>query len=219
MPDRYKSVAELLKAERDNVKIVAKKKGRTPVAILGLHAGGIEPLTGEIAQAIAGRDHRLYLFVGVAPSNNARLHITSTRFDEPKLRYVLDGARTAVSIHGAAGTHERLTQIGGRNRALKERIADSLDRHGFNVVEAQDRLDAQSPNNAVNRVLLGGVQMELSLGLRDSFLRGGLNTRTDRENLRNRTKVFERYVSAVRRALDEEGGDLCRLASRWLTWR
>jgi phage replication-related protein YjqB (UPF0714/DUF867 family) len=201
MPDRYESVQELMREHRGEVEIVARTRGRTDVAVLAPHAGGIEPLSGELATAIAGREHRLYLFAGSALANNADLHVTSTRFDEGRLQGVLAGARAAVALHGAAGADEIVTQIGGWNGELRERIAEALRRHGFEVVPAPDHLAAASPSNLVNRVAEGGVQLELSLGLRRSFLRGRLSSREDRANPRLRTLAFTRYTDAVREAL------------------
>ncbi|CAN5555216.1 hypothetical protein BH23CHL5_BH23CHL5_05970 [soil metagenome] len=203
MPDRYESVQELMREHRGEVEIVALTLGRTDIAVLAPHAGGIEPLSGELAAAIAGSEHRLYLFAGAAPANNADLHVTSTRFDEDRLRGVLVGARTAVAVHGATGGDEAVTQIGGRNTELGERIAAALEHGGFAVLPAIDRLAAVSPTNLVNRVPDGGVQLEISLGLRRSFLRGRLSSRQDRANPRLRTPAFTRYVDTVCSVLDQ----------------
>jgi len=204
MPDRYRSVADVLRHEAENVEIVARAIARSNVAILGLHAGDIEPLTGELAAAIAGRDHRLYLFAGTATSDNGRLHITSTRFDEPGLRRVLAGARTAVSIHGESGDRERFTLIGGLNGSLGRRIAAALDAQGFEVLDAGARLGGRSRRNAVNRVPNGGVQLELSRGLRNAMLDGDLNGRKNRADPQKWTPEFDRYVDAIRRVLEND---------------
>jgi phage replication-related protein YjqB (UPF0714/DUF867 family) len=193
MPDVYLSVDDLLRRERDFVAIEDRVHGRSEIAVLAPHAGGIEPFTGEIARAVAGREHRLYAFEGRDPESNGRFHVTSTRFDEPRLRHVLDGARAAISIHGAAGEEEALTLIGGVNRSLATAIKRSLERAGFAVMYAPAHLAATDPRNLVNRVPEGGVQLELTRRLRQD-LRGGFL----------RKPLFDRYVGAIRAALAEE---------------
>ncbi len=202
VPDRYDSVHNLLRMHRGAVEIIARTRGRDRIAIVAPHAGGIEPLTGELAAAIAGRRHRLYIFAGVAASGNASLHVTSTRFDEKNLRDVLKGARTAIAIHGGGDSEERVTQIGGRNQFLRDQITEALRRSGFDVIPAADSLAGVAPRNLVNRVPEGGVQLELSLGLRRTFLRGRISSREDRANLRERTLYFGRYVETIRGVLE-----------------
>ncbi len=192
VPDTYSTVEDLLLHERENVAIENQIAGRDRVAVLAPHAGNIEPLTGEIARAIASRDHRLYKFEGKAPDGNGRLHISSTRFDEPRLRSVLNGSRTAVAIHGTAGDEEALTLIGGVNRTLANMIRQRLERAGFAVMDAPQHLAGMDPRNLVNRVPEGGVQLELTRRLRED-LRSGLL----------RKGRFDRYVQAVRDALVE----------------
>jgi phage replication-related protein YjqB (UPF0714/DUF867 family) len=193
MPDVYLSVDDLLRRERDFVAIEDRVHGRSEIAVLAPHAGGIEPFTGEIARAVAGKEHRLYAFEGRDSESNGRFHVTSTRFDEPRLRHVLDGARSAISIHGAAGEEEALTLIGGVNRSLATAIKRSLERAGFAVMYAPAHLAATDPRNLVNRVPEGGVQLELTRRLRQD-LRGGFL----------RKPLFDRYVGAIRAALAEE---------------
>ena len=193
MPDVYLSVDELLRHERANVAIDDRVHGRSEIAVLAPHAGGIEPFTGEIARAIAGRSHRFYAFEGRDAERNGRLHVTSTRFDEPRLRQVLRGARAAIAIHGAAGDEEAVTLIGGVNRTLVTAIRRSLERAGFAVMDAPQHLAATDPRNLVNRVPEGGVQLELTRRLRQD-LRGGFIRRAQ----------LDRYVGAIRAALAEE---------------
>lgn len=192
MPDVYSSVADLLSHEPDNVVIENCVEGRDRVAVLAPHAGNIEPLTGEIARAIAARDHRLYKFEGKAAAGNSRLHVASTRFDEPRLRSVLQGSRTAIAIHGTSGDEEALTLIGGVNRTLASLIRYRLERAGFAVMDAPTYLTGMDPRNLVNRVPEGGVQLELTRRLRED-LRAGLL----------RKGRFDRYVQAIRDALVE----------------
>jgi phage replication-related protein YjqB (UPF0714/DUF867 family) len=57
------------------------------------HGGRIEDGTLEIARAIAGRDHHLYLLEGRRTSHNYHtLHLTSHRFDKPRCLDLLSQA-------------------------------------------------------------------------------------------------------------------------------
>ena len=190
VPDMYNSVEDLLATERRNVVIENRIAGRSRIAVLAPHAGAIEPLTGELARAIAGKVHRFYEFQGKAAVNNFRLHVASTRFDEPLLQSVLRGARTAIAIHGAAGDEDAVTLIGGVNRRLVEVVRACLEQAGFAVMDAPVQLAAVDPRNLVNRVPEGGVQLELTRRLREDLRCGW------RKNIR-----FESYVQAIRAAL------------------
>ena len=205
MLDTYSTVEDLLARERQHVEIDNRVEGRSRIAVLAPHAGGIEPFTGEIARAVAGAQHRFYGFAGKAPNGNSRLHIASTRFDEPTLRTVLTGARTAISIHGASGDEDAVTLIGGVNRTLSESIRHYLEQAGFAVMIAPTHLAGNDPRNVVNRVPEGGVQLELTWRLRDDLRRGLF-----------RKVRFDCYVQAIRAALAEHE---LRPGPRWETLR
>jgi phage replication-related protein YjqB (UPF0714/DUF867 family) len=192
MIDTYASVAELLDRERHYVEIDTRVEGRSRIAVLAPHAGQIEPFTGEIARAVAGDEHRYYGFAGTAPGENRRLHVTSTRFDEPALRAVLHGARTALSIHGTSGDDVAATFIGGVNRTLANTIRGNLEKAGFVVIDAPAHLAGIDPRNVVNRVPEGGVQLELTGRQRQELRKGFL-----------RRVRFDCYVQAIRAALAE----------------
>jgi len=197
--DHYASVEHVLATDRRHVSIVAVVKQRGEIAILAPHGGAIEPGTSELAVAIAGRDHRSYCFNGHAPSDNGRLHINSTRFEEPRLRGVLRGARAAVAIHGSAECREAITHVGGTNRPLGSQIATALGEAGFLAGPAPARLAGRHPKNLVNRVPLGGVQLELSRALRHLLFSttdaDGMHALRDKAD---RPPSFDRYVESVR---------------------
>ena len=131
MPDTYASVSHLMLVERNHVAIHAVVTKRSRIAIVAPHAGKIEPVTGVLARAIAADDHRIYCFAGLASSDNLRLHVTSTRFAEARLKHVLDGALTVVTIHGCRGPESPMTLVGGLNRALGEQVLRDLGEAGF----------------------------------------------------------------------------------------
>ena len=189
----WQSVNQLLAEVPDAVQIERCIIGRSPIAVLAPHAGSIEPMTGDLAKAIAGHLHRFYGFSGRLVREQASLHINSLRFDEPQLHEVLRGARTAIAIHGLPGDEDAVTLIGGANRRLVEAIRSRLEAAGFAVMATSTRSDSDDPRNLVNRVPEGGVHLELTQRLRDD-LRGGWLRRIR----------FEAYVAAIRAALAQE---------------
>jgi len=85
MADRYANFAELSRSERESVDFrICCTRRELGIAIIAPHGGKIEQGTSRIASAIAGSEYSVYCFEGLKPSGNSVLHITSTRFDEPR---------------------------------------------------------------------------------------------------------------------------------------
>jgi len=174
---------------------------KSPVSTLlhlAIHGGGIEQGTGELAEAAAGGIHDLYVFDGMKAADE--LHITSTAFDEPEALALARTATHTVSWHGCAGTTP-LTNLGGLDYPLRDRVGLALSRAGFPVQIASSELDGSSPENICNQnTRKRGVQLEISTAQRQAFFTGGDLSRGNRSN---RTAAFDSYVSAVRSALAE----------------
>lgn len=209
MADTYSNFAELAAAEPEGVawrvRRQAQTTGGTRVLHLAIHAGGIEPGTGEAALAAAlnsGKAH--YLFEGLLSSGNSRLHITSTNFDEPRAVESVQQAMRVVSWHGAAGTTPQ-TFIGGLDVELRDAIMARLQGAGFAVQIADDTMQeikGTDPENIANRGLLpGGVQLELTRAMRDSFFPSGVADKASRD-AEARTDTFWSYVGAVVEAVE-----------------
>jgi len=185
------------------------------ILIVAIHGGGIEPLTSELAHAIAGEDYNLFEFRGIRASSNMKLHVSSLRFKEIRLRGLLDTTGTAISIHGFAGEGP-IIGVGGGNQRLAKCIAEQLAESGFETQKARGRLAGRHPDNLVNRPRDRGVQLELSRGLRDAMVEGGAASPA-RGDPDRRTEVFTRFVEAVRlavrRYLDERRVNLERAIS------
>jgi phage replication-related protein YjqB (UPF0714/DUF867 family) len=199
--DVYASVDSLLGVEAPFVNIHWRAHRRSRLAIIAPHAGWIEPETGELAVAIAGKDHRIYCFSGRDRSNNSRLHVTSTRFNERFLDEVLRDVLAIVTVHGCRHPCDARTLIGGRNRALRRRLAAALTAAGFAVDRAKAPLAGRHPRNLTNRAHAGGVQLELSRSQRDDLR---LERTRNHEECASRCLCdFCRYVGAVRLALSQ----------------
>ncbi len=185
--------------------------GRSRLAVIAPHAGRIEPVTGELAEAIAGDEHRKYRFDGHDRSDNGRLHITSTRFAEDRLERVLRGAHAVVSIHGCRGLEQTVTYLGGRNRSLGSRLQHELRAAGFDVESAHPPLAGRHPDNLTNRAEAGGVQLEISRAQRNALKRSHHDGTA--KTLTGCGCPYCRYVGAIRSAA---GGYLDDLDSVYL---
>jgi phage replication-related protein YjqB (UPF0714/DUF867 family) len=197
----YASFAALKGSEREgrDYRIVVREvgSGGSIVAVMAPHGGDIEPGTSEIASAIASDNLTFYSFEGTKPSRNGNLHITSTEFDEPTGLRVASESKAVAAIHGCKG-REKTVCIGGLNRDLKTRCKVALETAGF-VVETREGLHGKNSQNLCNLGSDGGgVQFELTSGLRRTMF-GSLT----REGRKVTTEVFERFVSALRATLEQ----------------
>lgn len=196
---KYQSFEDLAAVEREGVDFhIRERSGRSGIAVIAIHGGGIEPGTTEIADAVAGDRHAFYTFSGLKPSRNFDLHITSRRFDEPRGEALVAQSTTVLSIHGC-GDDVPMIYVGGQNLDRRRRVEAALEEAGFKVRKAV-RFPGLSPMNICNRCRSGeGVQLEFCAGLRRMLFEN--LTRPDRKNP---TPLFNRLVEALRIALVEE---------------
>lgn len=198
MPDKYGDFTELARHEAANTDYRVCTRYAGPTLVLAPHAGGIEPGTSELAEAIAAGDHSLYLFEGLKRADNGDLHITSTHFDEPECLNALQRSDTVLAIHGE-DSETAVVYVGGRDKAGRNRIATELRAAGFDVRDIErPNLAGESAANICNRGRSGGgVQLEIGAGLRRSFFRR-LSPRAERQHT---TDPFKGFVTAVRAGL------------------
>ena len=198
--DKYRNFNQLLSSEREGIDFLRKiKKRNSGWTILAPHGGGIEPGTSEIAIAIAGSNHSLYTFEGIKIKGNKSLHITSTKFDDPKLLKLLNSSMETIVIHGCKGK-EQIAYIGGRQNKIRDKIITQLLVNGINsTINSDPDLQGTDINNICNRNLSGeGIQIELSEGLRSAMFSS--LTRTGRKIT---TELFTIFVNAVKNVIDE----------------
>ena len=171
LPDArdYRGYADLAGAQRLGLdyRITVRPRAGSSVAIVAPHGGGIEDGTSEIATAIAGEDHDLYLFEGCRPAYNYRaLHLTSHRFDEPQCLALIARCRRVVTIHGCDG-EDPVVLIGGLDTPLAQAIAESMSSAGIVAATTGHRFPATHLDNVCNRGASGrGVQIEVPHRLR-----------------------------------------------------
>jgi len=180
------------------------------VTVIAIHGGGIEPLTSELAAAIAGQEHNLYDLRGLRPTGNEVLRVPVAAFDEMRLRGLLKRSRLALSVQGMEGA-EAAIYVGGRNRRLRALTVECLQAAGFAISKPSSPMPSHDPTLFFNTPADGGIQIEFTRGLRESMAGGSLAC-SCREEEAPQSDLFQRCVAAIRAALDqyhkEERGDL-----------
>lgn len=175
----YLSFYDLKEAEIEGIDYnIDKQDNGKDITIFSIHGGHIGIGISNIVRAInSNNDYNHYLFEGTKPSDNLNLHITSTLFDEPLVKSLIEESGITVSFIAIKGNDET-TIIGGQNKALGLVIAEQLREKGFDVIN--DEIPAMvagiSNDNVVNKnklfldqYKLGGVQIALPRKLRDGF--------------------------------------------------
>ncbi|PRZ16652.1 phage replication-related protein YjqB (UPF0714/DUF867 family) [Laceyella sediminis] len=197
MKDRYVNYKDLSRHEQVGKDYSIHLHFRSPqLGVFAIHGGGIETGTSELALAIASRDWSCYLFSGDKPRGNHRLHLTSTRFDEPLAILLANQCERILALHGAAGDEEKV-YVGGLDETWRQHIKKCLAQQGFAAIDPPPRLGGREPENIVNRGRRKqGVQLELTSGLRRTFFQGsGLAGR------KRPTSRFHTFVDTVRKAI------------------
>jgi phage replication-related protein YjqB (UPF0714/DUF867 family) len=193
----YRDFAALTRREREGVDWERNVAARdSAILVAAPHGGGIEAGTSEIAAALAGEELALYDFRSTKADGNARLHITSTRFDDPVFLEMAARARVVVTIHGCADEAPAIF-LGGLHPELRSRIVAALTAARFEVRANDPRYPGEDPRNICNRGRDGrGVQLEISRGLRRTMFTG-----LSAAGRRRHSLVFEMFVTALQPVL------------------
>jgi len=176
-------------------------------AHIAIHGGAIERMTTSLARAVALAENQNYWsLLGEKSSNNADLHITSTRFDNPDCVALVQDASFAISYHGmsdsTAGTSAPTVFVGGLDTVNKIKVINALTDKGITAVDAATgELNGDDPTNITNRTATNkGVQLEMNRAFRNSLVESG--DASDEETSPT-TQVFADFVSAIRSVVDE----------------
>jgi phage replication-related protein YjqB (UPF0714/DUF867 family) len=183
--------------------------------ILAVHGGGIERGTSEIAMAVAGYHpatfapatdclglHDLWMFEGLLNAGNSRLHVTSTKFDDPITLKLVQISKRCLSIHGLDDIPGGVDiQIGGLDTELSTIVLEELVAAGISAdVASEQDTNGNDLKNICNKTITRrGVQLEMTETYRESLFAPGCNTRELRKN--NTTANFCQLVAALRRAM------------------
>lgn len=190
--DTYKNISELRQGEKEGEDyIISSVQTDSSVAVIAIHGGKIEKGSSEVAKLLATKgNYNYYSFEGIKKGSNAVLHITSTNFDEKLAKEIVGNSKKTISVHGMAGS-DLTTNLGGLDLELIELIEKHLVEAGFKVAKAPKELGAKNPKNIANcNLSKKGVQLELTKGLRDSFLKGEKSQ-----------EQLNKYVEAIHKAL------------------
>jgi phage replication-related protein YjqB (UPF0714/DUF867 family) len=192
----YRSFQQLAEKEREGIDFrIQWRWGRTGIAVMAPHGGGIEPGTSEVARAVAEPHHSFYHLDGLKRKGNGRLHITSTLFDEPAALEMARRSWKVITIHGCDGTNPT-AYLGGLDEDLRVRVATVLRSRGFSAAP-HPVFRGDQKENLCNRGSSGaGLQLELSEALRASFF-----ARLDRPGRDHPTPIFFEFVAALKAAL------------------
>jgi len=198
---------------QQNIEEQTTDNAETQKIVMAVHGGGIEAGTSEIALATAGfhpatlmpsgdglGSHDYWLFEGLLPQGNGRLHVTASNYDEPIATELVRNARRCISLHGCtdAQAHGRI-QLGGLDFRLRDLVLEELTAAGIEAeITANPMLDGSLPDNIANKTRVGGcAQLEMGTSFRASLF--GVNTRPRRKHTTNDT--FRRLAAALRRAM------------------
>jgi phage replication-related protein YjqB (UPF0714/DUF867 family) len=185
----------------------------TQAIVMAVHGGGIEKGTSEIALATAGYHpatlvpavdghalHDFWLFEGLLPSDNGRLHVTASHYDDPIAMELVRNARRCISLHGCTDAQANgKIQLGGRDHELRKIVLEELTAARIPAeITTNGALDGDLPDNIANKTKIRGcAQLEMGTSYRASLFE--TDTRVQRKNTTNRK--FWRLVRALRRAM------------------
>ncbi len=171
MQDKYLNFEELTRQEELNKDFKIECIDRnSPVTVIAIHGGRIEPYTTEIGAAIAQQKHSFYSFIGTKGSNNKDLHITSSHFDEPICCNLVAKSDRVISVHGMSG-EDAFVMVGGLDNDLIEKVESSFMAASFNTLPADEHVKGNSQENICNKCLSKkGLQLEISLQLREMLI-------------------------------------------------
>ena len=173
--DTYKSYSALRIHHELNkdYKICISNVG-SPITIIAPHGGKIEPRTSELAKMIAGANYNYYCFEGIKKRDNAHLHITSHRFDEPQAVELVSRSNVVVAVHACTG-NAGVVHMGGLDKDLKNKVAKELKARKIRASKDHPGFQGSNPNNICNRGTTGkGVQLEITRDLRDDLTKVAL---------------------------------------------
>jgi len=164
--EAFRSFEELRRSHIEGVDYrVEERRGAINLLCAAWHGGRMELGSDILANAIAGERFHYYAFSALIPHSGRGdhpLHITSSRFNEPRLLRIAEASDMVFAIHccSTAEGSRRIFIGGGARDGIKEGLIESLRAHDFNA--GADRLfPGLHPSNPCNRGQRLGVQIEI----------------------------------------------------------
>ena len=158
---------------QDKDYIIERKINNPEVVLLAIHGGNLEPGTSEIVKYIAADKYTYYSFEFLRKEIiHNKLHVPSTQFDEISCLEVVGPAKKVISFHGFLSNDEEII-LGGLDDEMKAKLGQKLKNHQYST-RKNPKLRGISKENICNRnYRKKGLQIELSLGLREKMFHGG----------------------------------------------
>ena len=186
--DKFKNFFDLAahKKEGEDYSIATREVRGSNVVIVAPH-GGMERRTAEMAEAIAGNDHSLYVFKTLGQKGAFReMHVTSTHFDEPRCLDLVAKTDVTLTIHGCR-FEEPVVCLSGLDKKLQSKLADAFNAAGVKALTSGHPYQSgKLPENICNRNRQKqGVQLEFSFGIRDNPALMDKCVRIVRDSLKN----------------------------------
>jgi phage replication-related protein YjqB (UPF0714/DUF867 family) len=198
--DHYQSFSEMAEKNTEGVDYLVSHKGNlSPILVTAFHGGHIEPGTSELGRAITNKQFDFYSFDALKPGQmnersltSSTLHITSTRFDEPKLMSLIPKKDFCLGLHGFGG-YEGDFCVGGGNEQERKKLVEALNKNFPELISCElccPPLNGTSAKNPINRCQKKGVQVEMSPAVRSKIL--------NNSNFKNElADVFKEYLNQV----------------------
>lgn len=147
--------------EGTDYRVHVRTNAGSTAAVIAPHGGSIEQYTSDGARDGAGADFNLYLFEGIRHAgNDAALHLTSHRFDEPRCLELLSNCDHVVALHGCGGDVQQAL-VGGLDEPLNAAVARAIADLGIDTRLRGRKFPATDPKNMCNRGR-GGVGVQFA---------------------------------------------------------
>lgn len=184
-------------------RITSCNRPDSPLCVIAIHGGGIEPGTTELARDIAGLDFSFYSFEGTKKGGNwENFHpqLESEKFAERIGVALVKSNAGVVSIHGLKdkGNASEI-YVGGLDEKLKSQVIPALIAAEFSADEDKAKEHSgRNVHNICNRGWSGkGLQLEITYRLRKRMFED-LDRKKGREIT---TPHFARFVNTIRTVL------------------
>lgn len=169
--------------------------------VTAIHSGYVEPLTGELAEAVAGNEHNAYEMRCLKLEEASAMRVPTAHYSEMRLNALVRRSQAVLALDGVPGELPKV-HLGGRNMTLKSLLAEALGRAGFETAAPSTPGAAHDPTRYYNAASQGGVLLELSAGLRREMAGAPLQGASWSDPVM-RLEPFHRFVAAARSALEQ----------------
>lgn len=178
--DHYQNFASMQKENTEGVDYsITLKNTNSNILVMAFHGGFTESGTTELGAAITKNDFDFYAFSALKPGKmhapsftSSTLHITSTRFDDPKLIEMLPEKDFCLGLHGFGGDEADFC-IGGANEKARASLVSLLTKKFPDLKSCElccSPFNGVSLKNPINRCKNKGVQVEMSPKVRKKIL-------------------------------------------------